>query len=507
MRVILTRKEQVSEGCARIRCFVGKRLSIALALIPLALAPGVAGAESSARDGGATSQAYALKVIVPGQAGAATTAVTAPSNSVSFGNAGAYPSSDVVSWGPSSASASAVPGQTATASASAEVTSLSLFGGEVTASGVRGSVQASASVTATTGGFDGAGIGSLVVLGQPVAVTPNARVALGDWGYAIVLAQGTAPTATSFRGNVTALDVRLTVDHGGLPAGTQILAGYAEAAVTAPEPETETGETTPAPKPAKPRGPKLVPPEQSGIPPLVREPPIGLKPKLTRERYVFPVYGQSSFTNTFYAPRASTGWHHGEDIFAPLGAPILAITDGTLYSVGWNDVGGYRLWLRDEQGNQFYYAHLSAFSPLAVNGAIVKAGDVIGFMGNSGDAAGTPYHLHFEIHPLGMLHMGYDGVVAPYPFLVAWRRVQDIIFPDGTGWAPAPPAGATAPRPGAILLQVSDISSASGLRPGSVARAFVAPASAEGDGALIRAFAPPSTAQDGGRESSGPLGD
>jgi murein DD-endopeptidase MepM/ murein hydrolase activator NlpD len=485
---------------------VGKRLSIVLAVLPLALAPGLAGAETSARDGGATSQAYALKLIVPGQPGASTTAVAAPSDAVSFGNAGAYPSADVVSWGPSVASASAAPGQSATASASAEVSSLTLFGGEVTATSLRGAVQARASATETTGAFDGATVGSLTVLGQPVAIAPNARVALGDWGYAIVLAQGAAPTDTSFRGNVTALDIHLTVDHGGLPAGTQILVGYAEAAVTAPEPDpATTGETTPAPPRPKPAGgPKVVPPEPNGIPPVVRRPPVGIKPKLTRSRYVFPVYGPSSFTNTFGAPRASTTWHHGEDIFATLGAPILAITDGTLFSVGWNDVGGYRLWLRDRQGNQFYYAHLSAFSPLAVEGAVVKAGDVVGFMGNSGDAAGTPYHLHFEIHPLGMLHMGYDGVVSAYPYLSAWRRVQDITFPDGTGWAPAPSAGATAPRPGAILLQVSDISTASGLRPGSVARAFVAPASAEGDGALVRAFAPPSAAQDGGRESSSP---
>ena len=487
--------------------FVGKRLSIVLAMLPLALAPGIAGAESAARDGGATSQAYAVKVIVPGQAGASTTAVAAPSDAVSFGNAGAFPSADVVSWGPSVASASAAPGRTSTASASAEVSSLSLFGGEVTATSLRGSVQASASESATSGAFDGATIGSLVVLGQAVAIAPNARVALGDWGYAIVLAQGSAPTERSFRGNVTALDIRLTVDHGGLPAGTQILVGYAEASVTAAEPETTTGATTTTPpRPAPPRGPKAVPPEPNGIPPAVRQPPVGIRPKLTRSRYVFPVYGPSSFTNTFGAPRASTTWHHGEDIFAPLGAPILAVTDGTLFSVGWNDVGGYRLWLRDGQGNQFYYAHLSAFSPLAVEGATVKAGDVIGFMGNSGDAAGTPYHLHFEIHPLGMLHMGYDGVVSAYPYLVAWRRVQDITFPDGTGWAPAPAAGATAPRPGAILLQVSDISTASGLRPGSVARAFVAPASAEGDGALVRAFAPPPAGQDGGRESESPSG-
>jgi hypothetical protein len=90
-----------------------------------------------------------------------------------------------------------------------------------------------------------------------------------------------------------------------------------------------------------------------------------------------------------------------------------------------------------------------------------------------------------------MIYMGYDGVIAPYPLLVAWKRLEDIQFPDGTGWAPAAPAGAQAPKPGAIVLQVTDISVASGLRPGSLARAFVAPVSSEGDGALIRAFTPP----------------
>ena len=108
------------------------------------------------------------------------------------------------------------------------------------------------------------------------------------------------------------------------------------------------------------------------------------------EGYVFPVYGPSSFADTFRAARAGVGWHHGEDIFAPLGAPLLAVADGTVFSVGWNDLGGYRLWLRDRQGNQFYYAHLSAFSPLAVDGNEVKAGDVLGFVGNTGDAQTTP---------------------------------------------------------------------------------------------------------------------
>src|SRR5204862_792634 len=115
-------------------------------------------------------------------------------------------------------------------------------------------------------------------------------------------------------------------------------------------------------------------------------------PKLTADRYVFPVYGPSAYGDTFGAPRAdvSGGWHHGDDIFAPLGAPILAVAAGTVCSDGWNEVGGNRLWLGDGAGNEFDYAHLSAYTPLAVNDNRVKTGDVLGFVGNTGDAQGTP---------------------------------------------------------------------------------------------------------------------
>ena len=148
--------------------------------------------------------------------------------------------------------------------------------------------------------------------------------------------------------------------------------------------------------------------------------------RLSSGGYVFPIYGTASFGDSFGAPRAdvSGGWHHGEDIFAAAGTPLLAVADGTLHTIGFNRIGGYRVWLRDTQGNEFYYAHLSAYSPLAVEGRSVKGGDVIGFVGATGDADGGAPHLHFEIHPSSMVGLGYDGVVAPYPILLAWRRCR-----------------------------------------------------------------------------------
>jgi murein DD-endopeptidase MepM/ murein hydrolase activator NlpD len=91
-------------------------------------------------------------------------------------------------------------------------------------------------------------------------------------------------------------------------------------------------------------------------------------------------------------------------------------------------------------------------------------------MGNSGDAETTPYHLHFEIHPVGMLFMGYDGVVSPYPYLMAWKRLEDVEFAKVAGWAVPVSSTSSAPRPGAILLSSTDISTADGLDPGSLER-------------------------------------
>jgi murein DD-endopeptidase MepM/ murein hydrolase activator NlpD len=439
---------------------------------------------SADRSAGATARAWAIKVIVPGQGPQGTRILTAPDDAVAFDGAFAYPSDgSIVAASSVTTSVSAASGVQANAGASSQVTSLSLFKGDIVAATVTGETHAGASASSASGDTGVTAISGLVVLGQEITPTANQQIPLADWGYAIALEQKgqrvDKPTP-GYHNFVTSLDVYLTADHGGLPAGSQIQIGYAEANAQASEPaplpvppSMPTTSSTPPPKE----------PGRSGIPPVFSKPP-GVTPKLTAGGYVFPVYGNSSFIDTFGAFRGdvSGDWHHGDDIFAALGAPILAVANGTVFSVGWNRVGGWRLWLRDEQGNQFYYAHLSAYSPLAVNGAIVKAGDVLGFVGSSGDAEGTPFHLHFEIHPVGMLGLGYDGAVNPTSYLFAWQRLQDVRFDAASGWTPA--NGANAPKAGAILLQSSDISTASGLDPGSIARAL-APAPVEGEGGLL----------------------
>ncbi|MBW3593168.1 MAG: M23 family metallopeptidase [Actinobacteria bacterium] len=374
----------------------------------------------------------------------------------------------------------------ARARATATIRTVSLFGGEITVGALSTKALARASGTEAEGSLGGSWLADVVVLGETVRPGVNVRVPLEDWGYAILLEQAVTRARGDRRGrrtSVNGLRVHLTADHGGLPAGSEVVIGAAEAAASAPKKKKEppppeqtqpeqTQQPSPAtPPPGPPRDPEPQPPGATPTPPpVVQDPPPRVKPRFTADGYVFPVYGPSTFTNDFAAARALTGWHHGNDIFAPAGAPILAVTDGTLFLVGWNDIGGNRLWLRDTAGNEFYYAHLSAFSPLAYNGSRVRAGDVIGFVGASGDAVGTPPHLHFEIHPAALLGLGYDGVINPYRYLLAWRKLVDASFDWGEIDA------GDAPAPGAVILQAEDIATTSGLDPVALSRALEMPA-------------------------------
>jgi Peptidase family M23 len=489
------------------------RLGVALAGLVL-LGSASAGVSAPAKTR-ATSQAFSVQVLLPNRQPIGTAPAAAPPDASSLGQSYSYPDDgSIVTTGAVTATASTVTGSgRAWAKGTSDLATLSLFGGEITAAKIAVQVTAHAGPRLAAGATGGNGITGFVVLGKPVTVTPNQRVPLADWGTATVLERSDltkAPTGLTAHGVViVALDVRLTADHGGLPAGSRIEIGYAQAtaqaAVPKPKPTPKHHRRHPTPsrhhaqhhaahrashqqrRTQKPPEPKASP----FITPPVQPPP---KPRhgihlSAAGGYVFPVYGPVSFTDTFGAARADTGWHHGDDIFAPLGSPVLAVASGSVFSVGWNNIGGNRLWLKDSQGNEFYYAHLSAFAPRAVNGARVSAGDVLGFVGNTGDAVGTPYHLHFEIHPVSMLGMGYDGVIDPTHYLEAWHHLRDLGLPGGVRRR-AGAVQARAPEPGAILVSTKDISSARNLDYESLKKLLYASrraAFAEGDNLLAGA--------------------
>jgi hypothetical protein len=157
--------------------------------------------------------------------------------------------------------------------------------------------------------------------------------------------------------------------------------------------------------------------------------PLKVTPPLEGGPYVFPVTGEPVWGDSYGAPRREVagGWHHGDDIVAMLGTPVVAVADGNLDRVGWDRLGGWGLWVRDRAGDEFYYAHLSGYSKLALLSTRVSAGEVIGFVGNTGDAFATIPHLHFEVHPRGLLQLGYDGAVDPTTYLRSWRHVRTFV--------------------------------------------------------------------------------
>jgi murein DD-endopeptidase MepM/ murein hydrolase activator NlpD len=125
----------------------------------------------------------------------------------------------------------------------------------------------------------------------------------------------------------------------------------------------------------------------------------------------------------FGAPRdAGARSHHGIDIFAKRGTPVVAAAAGVVNRVNETNIGGKVVWLRDVFGNSLYYAHLD--SQTVSSGMRVNLGDTLGFVGNTGNARSTPPHLHFGVYRRG------EGPVDPYWFVYRPRGAVPRLVAD-----------------------------------------------------------------------------
>jgi hypothetical protein len=152
-------------------------------------------------------------------------------------------------------------------------------------------------------------------------------------------------------------------------------------------------------------------------------------------RLIFPVVGDVRYIDDFGQPRAG-GAHQGNDLMAAKKSPAVAVEAGKVKFWTTSANAGCMLYLYGDSGTTYLYIHLNndltmkndnrgkcapgtAYAPDLKSGARVAAGQLVGFVGDSGDADGIASHLHFEVHP-------NDGAaVSPFPYL---RKAQHLLF-------------------------------------------------------------------------------
>lgn len=138
-----------------------------------------------------------------------------------------------------------------------------------------------------------------------------------------------------------------------------------------------------------------------------------------------PVQGVAAgdIAATFGAPRSGDRTHDGIDIFAARGTPVLSATRGVVLSVREGGIGGRQVWVIGPSRERHYYAHLDDWSPGLQRGDVLRVGDTIGTVGNTGNARGTPTHLHYGTY-------GAPGAFDPLPRLRAGSGLTAV--PAGT---------------------------------------------------------------------------
>ncbi|MEX1178984.1 MAG: peptidoglycan DD-metalloendopeptidase family protein [Nitriliruptor sp.] len=123
--------------------------------------------------------------------------------------------------------------------------------------------------------------------------------------------------------------------------------------------------------------------------------------------------GRTNFRDTWGAPRSGGRSHKGTDVFAVMGEPVLAFTDGTIARHSNGGLGGISVYLQGDDANLYYYTHLQRIDANGAVGRRVQGGEVIAYNGDTGNARGGAPHVHFELKP------GGGASINPYPWLAA----------------------------------------------------------------------------------------
>ncbi|HDS1551575.1 MULTISPECIES: M23 family metallopeptidase [Stenotrophomonas] len=164
----------------------------------------------------------------------------------------------------------------------------------------------------------------------------------------------------------------------------------------------------------EPVAPGATAPPASNAPPAAQAPdaPPGL---------LLPVQGilPSQLRDTFTDARSEGRVHDAIDIMADAGTPVLAAADGTVEKLFDSERGGLTIYQFEPSGRWcYYYAHLQRYADGLAEKQVIRRGDVIGYVGSTGNASAEAPHLHFEVHVLGPEKQWWKGQsINPYPLL------------------------------------------------------------------------------------------
>jgi murein DD-endopeptidase MepM/ murein hydrolase activator NlpD len=192
-------------------------------------------------------------------------------------------------------------------------------------------------------------------------------------------------------------------------------------ATSTPEPalgSPSQSENTPSPTASPSLPPTLTPPAENTPSPTLPIPPIGFVGTL---KLIIPVAGvkPEQLHDTFADSRSEGRVHDAIDIPAPAGTPVLAAADGQMVKLFQSERGGTTIYqLSPNKKLSFYYAHLQSYAEGLYEGKFVRQGEVIGFVGDTGNAGPGNYHLHFSIMVISDPKHYWEGVnINPYPLL------------------------------------------------------------------------------------------
>jgi len=335
----------------------------------------------------------------------------------------------------------------------------SLAGGRVTAVSIELVASAAATRTAISGGVDASRVEGLQVDGRDV-VSSELPLTIEGLGTLSALEREETGTDDALQTQVTGLRLHLDQPWEETPAGTDLIVGSASAGidratsrrlvpVPAPGEDPEGAEDSDddssddssgggsssggAPSAAgssagwSDGGTAAGSPSADGRSPGAMPAPGRVKGDLLSfAGAVFPVSGEVWYMDDYGVLRAGGERHTGVDIFARRGTPLVAVQTGVVTELRYRSLGGNSFHLENDTGDYFYYAHLLRYASGIVEGVAVEAGQVLGYVGNTGNAISTPPHVHFEIHPSG------GDPVNPFPYLELWRGAELPASGDAT---------------------------------------------------------------------------